>query len=97
MAVVRATHDAQAALGPIRGRSFPEIAKGGRAAVPRGGLPAPLMVARVLLLMLSWRLRGNHRRSPLFDAATGQPRVPARVLTTTEREELRRRCAAWRS
>lgn len=84
-------------LGPIRGRSFPESAKGGRAAVPRDGLPVPIMVARVMLLMLTWRLRGDQRRSPLFDAATGQPRVTARVLDGAEREELRARCVAWRS
>jgi hypothetical protein len=57
----------------------------------------PLMVARVMLLMLTWCLRGDHRRSPLFDAATGQPRAVTRVLDTVEREELRARCAAWRS
>ena len=90
-------HEPPAALGPIRGRSFPESAKGGRAAVPRDGLPMPFMVARVMFLMLSWRLRGDHRRSPLFDTATGQPRAAARVLEAPEREELRRRCAAWRS
>jgi hypothetical protein len=90
-------HEPATALGPVRGRSFPEMAKGGRAAVPRDGLPMPFMVARVMLLMLSWRLRGDHRRSPLFDAATGQPRAVARVLEAAEREELRRRCAAWRS
>jgi hypothetical protein len=86
-----------AALGPVRGRSFPESAKGGRAAVPRDGLPMPLMVARVMLLMLRWRLRGDHRHSPFFDADTGQPRATARVLDAAEREELRERCAAWRS
>jgi hypothetical protein len=86
-----------AALGPIRGRSFPEGAKGGRAAVSRDGLPVPLMVARVIALMLSWRLRGDHRHSPLFEVATGQPRVTARVLDTPEREELKKRCAAWHS
>jgi hypothetical protein len=57
----------------------------------------PLMVARVMLLMLRWRLRGDHRHSPFFDADTGQPRATARVLDAAEREELRERCAAWRS
>jgi hypothetical protein len=85
------------ALGPIRGRSFPKSAKGGRAAVPKDGLPEPVMIALALVKVLGWRLRGDHRRSPLFDAATGQPRVAARVLTTAEREELKRRCAARRS
>jgi hypothetical protein len=55
------------------------------------------MIARVLAKVLRWRLRGDQRRSPLFDAATGQPRVAARVLETAEREDLKKRCAAWRS
>src|SRR5688572_20216368 len=96
--MVKAFVDAPAtALGPIRGRGFAKSAKGGRAAVPKDGLPEVVMVARVLAKVLRWRLRGDHRRSPLFDAATGQPRVAARVLESAEREDLRRRCAAWRS
>jgi hypothetical protein len=96
--VIKAIIDAPAtALGPIRGRGFANSAKGGRAAVPKDGLPELVMIARVLAKVLRWRLRGDHRRSPLFDAATGQPRVVPRVLEAAEREDLRRRCAAWRS
>jgi hypothetical protein len=85
-----------AVLGPIRARAFPESAKDGRHAVPAGGLPMPYVMARALWLMLRWRLRGDHRRSPLFDSATGKPRAVPRVLTGAEREDLRRRCATWR-
>jgi len=81
-------------LGPIRARAFPESAKGGRHAVPAGGLPMAYVMARALWLMLRWRLRGDHRRSPLFDAATGRPIAEPRVLTVAEREELHRRCSA---
>lgn len=96
--VIRAfiAEPARAALGPLRGRANKQSAKGDRAAIPRDGLPMPLMVARVLKLMLGWRLRGDHRRSPLFDAATGEPNVAPRVLSAAEREEVRQRCAAWR-
>lgn len=87
----------RAALGPVRGRAFTDDAKGGRAAVPREGLPPPVMLLRMILFMLRWRLRGDHRRSPLFDAVRGQPRVVPRVLEPAEREELKKRCAAWRS
>ena len=96
--VIKAFVDAPStALGPIRGRGFANSAKGGRAAVPKDGLPEVVMIARVLAKVLRWRLRGDHRRSPLFDAATGQARVVPRVLEAAEREDLRRRCAAWRS
>ena len=95
--VIHAFIDApSAALGPIRGRGWAKRAKGGRAAVPKDGLPDVVMVARVLGKLLKWRLRGDHKRSPLFDAATGRPLVAPRVLADSEREELRRRCARWR-
>lgn len=95
--VIRAFVDApSAALGPIRGRGFAKSAKGGSAAVPKDGLPELLMIARVLAKVLRWRLRGDHRRSQLFDA-TGRPFAAPRVLTAAEREDLRQRCAAWRS
>ena len=85
-----------AALGPIRGRGWAKSAKGGRAAVPKDGLPEPIMVARVLAKLLRWRLRGDHKRSPLFVAATGKPLAEPRVLAEAEREALRQRCARWR-
>ena len=95
--VITAFIDApSAALGPIRGRGFAKSAKGGRAAVPNDGLPEPVMIARVLAKVLRWRLRGDHKRSPLLDAATGKPVVEPRVLGEAEREELRQRCARWR-
>jgi hypothetical protein len=82
------------ALGPIRARVHADSAKDGRRAVPAGGLPMPYVMARALWLMLRWRLRGDHRRSPLFDAATGLPIAQPRVLTAAELEQLRRQCAA---
>ena len=58
--VMRAFIDAPpAALGPIRGRGFAKSAKGGRAAVPKDGLPELVMIARVLAKVLRWRLRGD--------------------------------------
>jgi len=95
--VVRAFITApSAALGPIRGRAFAKSAKGGRDAVPKDGLPDLLMVARMIGKLLRWRLRGDHTRSALFDAATGKPLVEPRVLDAAEREDLRLRCARWR-
>jgi hypothetical protein len=95
--VVGAAIDApQAALGPIRGRGYAKSAKGGAAAVPKDGLPEIVMVGRVLAKLLGWRLRGDHKRSALFDAATGRPLAAPRVLTPGERDDLRQRCARWR-
>ena len=54
------------------------------------------VVARVFAKLLRWRLRGDHKRSPLFDAATGAPLAVPRVLGVEERAELMRRCAEWR-
>ena len=85
-----------AALGPIRGRGFAKSAKGGPAAVPKDGLPEPLMIARVLAKVLRWRLRNDHKRWPLRDAATGEPIVEPQVLGAEKREALRQSCARWR-
>lgn len=86
----------QAVLGPIRGRAFAQYAKGGRAAVPQDGSSELAMLARMLPKLLGWRLRGDHKRSALFDTAS-RPLVEPRVLAAGEREDLRRRCAAWRN
>ena len=95
--VIKAIIDAPSAeLGPVRGRGFAKSAKGGKDAVPNDGLPELVMIARVLAKVLRWRLRGDHKRSPLFDAVTGRPLVDPRVLDEAEREDLRRRCARWR-
>jgi Family of unknown function (DUF6151) len=96
--VVRVFIDAAPAmLGPIRGRGFAKSAKGGAGAVPKDGLPDAVMVARVLLKLIGWRLRGAHKRSALFDSATGRPLATPRVLGAAEREQLRRRGAEWRA
>ncbi|HVY63408.1 MAG TPA: DUF6151 family protein [Gammaproteobacteria bacterium] len=84
-----APEPARDAFGPIRTRVFRKFATGDRAALPPDTQPQWRMLLRVLRLMLGWRLRGDHKRSPFFDAATGAPLVAARVLTTAEREALR--------
>jgi hypothetical protein len=95
--VIKAVIDAPvAALGPVRGRGFTKSAKGGQNAVPNDGLPELLMIARVLAKVFRWRLRGDHKRSAFFDAASGKPVIEPVVLDEAEREDLRRRCARWR-
>jgi hypothetical protein len=95
--VIRVSIDAPlAVLGPIRGRGFAKSAKGGSAAVPKDGLPDIVMVARVLPKLVGWRLRGDHKRSALFDSATDRPLATPHVLTPGQRDDLRQRCARWR-
>lgn len=82
---------ADAALGPVRGYGYPKSASGDRSTLPEGGLPTALLLARLMTLVLRWRLRGDHRRSSFFHADTGRPIVEPQVLRTEEWEELRRR------
>lgn len=77
------------AFGPIRTRVFRQFATGDRAAIPPDAQPRWRMLLHVLRLLLGWRLRGDHKRSPFFDAATGAPLAVPRVLTAAEREALR--------
>lgn len=79
---------ASVALGPVRARVFERFATGDRSVIPTGGPPLWRVLLRVLRLMLTWRLRGDHRRSPLFDATTGLPITAPRVLSASERAAL---------
>jgi hypothetical protein len=80
---------ASGALGPIRSRTFRKFAIGDRDAIPPDNQPLWRMFLRVMGLVLGWRLRGDHKRSPFFDAATGAPIAAPRVLTEQERAALR--------
>ncbi len=77
------------ALGPIRARGFRESATGDLAAIPPDNQALWSMLVRVFALMISWRLRGDHKRSPFFDAASGAPLKVPRILTEAERAALR--------
>ena len=77
------------ALGPIRAGVFRKFATGDVTAIPPDNQSRWTMVLRLAALIISWRLRGDHRRSPLFDAASGAPLKPPRILTETERAALR--------
>lgn len=73
------------AVGPPRGRVFGQYAKGDTQGVDNLHPRAPLaMMLRVASLLLKWRVRGDHKRSPFFDATTGKPASPPRVLTPAE-------------
>lgn len=61
----------------------------GAADAPAAARGIPLGAALALgARVLGWSVRGDHRRSPLFDPATGAPVAEPRVLTTAEWREL---------
>jgi hypothetical protein len=68
---------------------FRQFAIGDKAAIPPNSQPQWRMLLRVIGLMLGWRLRGDHRRSPFFDATSGAPLRAPRVLSEAERAALR--------
>jgi hypothetical protein len=75
------------ALGPIRGRAHTRFAKGDRAQLDSGSRTLASMIVRFAATVLVARLRGDHRRSPFFDAQSGAPIATPHVLGP---EELRR-------
>jgi len=76
------------ALGPVRARVFREFAVGDVAAIPPDNQSRWTMFLRLAALIIWWRLRGDHKRSPFFDAASGAPLKPPRILTEAERAAL---------
>jgi hypothetical protein len=79
----------QRALGPVLARAFRQHAKGDVSRIPADPIPFALDVLRVASLLLWWKLRGDDRRSPFFDARTRRPAVEARVLDGAELAAVR--------
>jgi hypothetical protein len=75
-----------AVLGPSRGGVNGRFARGERTDVDAHDKAPLSMGLRLLTMMLRFRLGGDHKRSPFFDAAAGKPTALPRVLTD---EELR--------
>ena len=75
-------------LGPVRCGLQAGRDHGVRAPWPvHAGMPLSLVVGSVRNIG-GWRLRGDHRRSPLTDADTGAPKVTPQVLSSEERTAL---------
>ncbi len=74
-----------AVLGPVRGQVFLRFARGDvRTLGPvKGGVLRH--VPRVAKVIVGARLRGDHKRTPFFDPATGAPAVTPLVLGEAER------------
>jgi hypothetical protein len=84
-----ASGGADAAVGAPRGLVYGQHAVG---TPPPGSTKLnPLLIARILLSMLRWRLRGQHKPHPYFDE-NKQPRYPVITLSSAEREQLRPMC-----
>jgi hypothetical protein len=73
-------------IGAIYGRYAVGLAPGAAA-----GLSARL-VARALLMVLGWRLRGRAWPHPFFQRTPCTPRFPLATLSRSEREALRLHC-----
>ena len=78
------------ALGPIRARGYARFAKDRARLDARDRFPISMML-RLARMGLAARLRGDHRRSPFFDAETGAPVSPPRVLDAAEHAAVRAR------
>lgn len=74
------------AVGPVHARVRGRFATGDTSGLDDLHRGAPVaIVLRLARLLLKWRLRGDHKRSPLFDAGTGGPIAVPHVLSAEER------------
>ncbi len=77
------------AAGPVRARVWGKHAKGDTSRLDNLYRAVPLVMGlRVAGLLLKWRLRGDHKRSPYLDAETGAPISAPHVLTEAELAEV---------
>lgn len=82
-------------LGPARLRVFARHAKGDRSALEaHDRIPVGALLP-VMRRVLTWRLRGDHARSPFFDAKSGQPNAEPHVLTTNELQRVESEQNDW--
>jgi hypothetical protein len=82
------------ALGPVQLRGFRQFAKRNAGHIPPDRIPLAWGIARFLALMAIWKLRGDARRTPFFNAHDGQPTAVPRILTLDERNALREQVRA---
>ena len=75
-------------LGPVRARVNARFAKGDRARLDAHDRAPLSLIVRFIAMLLMARLRGDHSRSPFFDARTGAPTASPRVLTEDERRAV---------
>jgi len=81
--------DGVAGLGPVKARVNTGSALG-KVPPPKGFWPTLRAVGGLIGSLLAARLRGDQKRSPFFDAESGEPVAKARVLTLEERQAANR-------
>jgi len=91
--LIRACLDADdaaldAAMGPVRQRTMGRFAKGDTSGLDIHERLSFGLIARVLRIMLGAKLRGDARRSPFFDAQSGEPIAAPKVLSDGELREV---------
>ncbi|MEF8834476.1 MAG: DUF6151 family protein [Halofilum sp. (in: g-proteobacteria)] len=85
-----AGHTPDSALGPIAWRvNAHDLAMPARDIDAHDGIPLRALIP-VAVRVLGWSLRGDPRRSPFFEPATGTPIATPRVLSPDEHTALRR-------
>jgi hypothetical protein len=88
--VARAFDAPDAAFGPPCGAILGKFAVG---TPPEGSTRlSPRLLARVMRLVLGWKLTGKTWPHPFFDRATRAPSRPLTTLSAAEREALRPLC-----
>lgn len=80
-----------AAVGPVRAGVNARFAKGDRSQLDAHDKAPASLLFRFARILLAARLRGEHARTPFFDAQTGELSVAPRVLTTEELREVEAR------
>jgi hypothetical protein len=78
-------------LGPLLARVQGRFGIGELPADAYQRAPLGLIVRSLRILSAAW-IKGRHAPSPFFDASTGEPAVAPVVLSTEQREELRKHC-----
>ncbi len=84
------------ALGPLKCGVHGRFALGTPAGVAVHDSASISFIGSFLGKSLRWRMRGDHKRSPFFDA-NGELSAAPQVLTKSERESVDEERRAWRS
>lgn len=72
-------------VGPVHARAFARFARGDTSVLEKVYKGPPIALAlRLAGLMVRWRLRGDHKRSPFFDAETSAPVSAPHVLSPAQ-------------
>ena len=79
------------ALGPVRARVQGKYGVGKLPQDAYQTAPLGVIFSTIRFLLIAW-IKGQHTPSPFFDSNTGKPKVKPYVLTSTERENLRKFC-----